>query len=46
MLINAGISRVVFEGDYPDTFSLEMLDTAKIEVVRFSRDAAISGVAE
>jgi dCMP deaminase len=46
MLINAGISRVVFEGDYPDTFSLEMLETAKIEIVRFCRDGVRAGVVE
>lgn len=46
MLINAGIGRVVFEGDYPDKFSLEMLEQAKIEIVRFSRNDAGAGVAK
>jgi dCMP deaminase len=35
MLINAGIIRIVFEGDYPDGLSKEMLAEAKIEVIRF-----------
>ncbi|MDO8585484.1 MAG: cytidine/deoxycytidylate deaminase family protein [Armatimonadota bacterium] len=37
MLINAGISRVVFEGEYPDGFSLEMLEAVEIQIVRFAR---------
>ena len=44
MLINAGISRVVFEGDYPDTFSLEMLGTVGIQVVRFCEEDITVGV--
>jgi dCMP deaminase len=35
MLINAGIVRVVFQGDYPDSLSLGMLDEAGVEVVKF-----------
>jgi dCMP deaminase len=46
MLINAGIGRVVFEGDYPDTFSLEMLEAARIEIVRCSRDRVGIGAAK
>ncbi len=34
MLINAGIKRVVFLGDYPDELSLEMLKEAKITLER------------
>lgn len=34
MLINAGIKRVVFLGDYPDELSLEMLKEAKIMLER------------
>jgi dCMP deaminase len=34
MLINAGIKRVVFLGDYPDELSLEMLKEAKIILER------------
>ncbi|MFA6448018.1 MAG: cytidine/deoxycytidylate deaminase family protein [bacterium] len=39
MIINAGISRVVYEGDYPDKLSLEMLDEAGITLERFIRSA-------
>jgi len=35
MLINAGVERVVYEGDYPDELAREMLDQAGIELVRF-----------
>ena len=34
MLINAGIKRVVFLGEYPDELSLEMLKEAKIIIER------------
>lgn len=40
MLINAGVQRVVYEGDYADELSLEMLQQAGVELVRFSRQAA------
>ncbi len=33
MLINAGITRVVYTGDYPDEFSMELLREAEIELV-------------
>jgi dCMP deaminase len=36
MLINAGIVRVVYSGDYPDDFSASMLEEAGIEVVRIT----------
>lgn len=34
MLINAGVGRVVYEGDYPDRLALEMLEQAGVELVR------------
>ncbi|MBN1458926.1 MAG: cytidine/deoxycytidylate deaminase family protein [Armatimonadetes bacterium] len=34
MLINAGIKRIVYEGEYADDLSLEMLDQAGVELVR------------
>jgi dCMP deaminase len=33
MIINAGIERVVFEGDYPDPFAMELFEEAGIELV-------------
>lgn len=38
MIINAGIVRVIYEGDYPDDFSKELFRDAKIEVLRFRDD--------
>ena len=32
MLINAGIVRVIYEGDYPDEFSLQLFRDSKMEV--------------
>ncbi len=35
MIINAGIVRVIYEGDYPDNFSKELFKDSGIEVMRF-----------
>ena len=35
LIINAGIKKVVYNEGYPDTFSLEMLSEACVEVVKF-----------
>ena len=37
MLINAGISKIVYLEGYPDPLAKEMIDEAKIEVIRFER---------
>jgi len=34
MLINAGVQRVVFQGDYPDPLALELLNEAGLEIER------------
>ena len=38
MIINAGILRVIYEGDYPDEFSKELFRESKIEVLRYRDD--------
>lgn len=35
MLINAGIRRVIYEGDYPDDFSIELFRESQMEVFRY-----------
>lgn len=40
MIINAGIERVVFEGDYPDDFARELFAQAGTELVRFTSAGA------
>lgn len=35
MIINAGIERVTYEGDYPDPFSLELFRESQLEVFRY-----------
>lgn len=35
MIINAGISTVIYEGDYPDDFSLELFREAEMELLRY-----------
>jgi len=39
MLINAGVKKVVFLGEYPDKMALEFLKEAKIEIKRFKKEA-------
>lgn len=34
MLINAGVRRIVFRGDYPDELSKQLLDEAGVDTVR------------
>ena len=36
VLINAGIKRIIYQGEYPDTLSLELLSEAGIELDRKS----------
>ena len=35
MCINAGISKIIYKGDYPDDMSNEMLEEAGIEMINF-----------
>ena len=35
MLINSGIKRIVYKGDYPDKLALEMLNETGVELVKF-----------
>lgn len=41
MLINAGIRRVVYEGDYPDEFSLELFRESGLEALRMVGGEAV-----
>jgi dCMP deaminase len=40
MIINAGIVRVIYEGDYPDDFSIELFREASVELLRY-RDGTL-----
>lgn len=40
MIINAGIVKVVYEGDYPDKMAADILKEAGIEVIRFEKPSA------
>ncbi|HXG25093.1 MAG TPA: cytidine/deoxycytidylate deaminase family protein [Chthonomonadales bacterium] len=44
MIINAGIVRVVFDGEYPDEFAMELFEQAGTELIRLRPDMA--GVGE
>ncbi len=34
LIINSGIQRVVFEGDYPDPLAIELFEFANVELIR------------
>jgi len=38
MAINAGIKKIVFRGDYPDSLSMDLLKEAGIRVVKFETE--------
>ncbi|WP_041423941.1 deoxycytidylate deaminase [Thermosediminibacter oceani] len=38
MLINAGIRRIVFKGEYPDNLALELLSEAGVEICRYTQN--------
>jgi dCMP deaminase len=40
LAINAGITKIVFKGDYPDELSMELLQEAGVRVIKFESDAA------
>jgi dCMP deaminase len=46
MLINGGVERIVYQGDYNDELALELLRAAVIQLVRFERPAAGAGRTE
>ena len=44
MIINAGIRRVVFDGDYPDAFAMELFEQANMELIRLRPE--MNGIGE
>ena len=44
MIINAGIRRVVFDGEYPDDFAMELFDQANMELIRLRPE--MNGIGE
>ena len=42
MLINAGIVRIVYKGDYPDELATALLQEAGIELVRFKEQETVA----
>ncbi|MBM3495628.1 MAG: dCMP deaminase family protein [Armatimonadetes bacterium] len=39
IIVNAGIRKVVFDGDYPDEFAMEVFREARLEVLRLQAEA-------
>ncbi|MHB0998047.1 MAG: deoxycytidylate deaminase [Armatimonadota bacterium] len=46
MIINAGITRVVYTGDYPDEFAMSMLQEANIDICRLPSPVEAKALAE
>jgi dCMP deaminase len=44
MIINAGIRKVVFDGEYPDDFAMELFSQAGLEIIRLKPE--MRGVGE
>jgi dCMP deaminase len=44
MIINAGIRKVVFDGEYPDEFAMELFSQAGLEIIRLKPE--MKGVGE
>lgn len=42
MIINSGITRVVYENGYPDDFSLDLFKEAGVTIERYSADKAVN----
>ena len=42
MIINAGIQRVIYEGDYPDPFSLELFRESGLELLIFKPELSVT----
>ena len=38
MLINAGIKRVTYRGDYPDSLAMDMLREAGVELIQYKKE--------
>lgn len=36
LIINSGVQRVVFEGDYPDPLAIELFELANVELIRIA----------
>lgn len=43
MIINVGIGKVVFQGNYPDSLALEMLKEAKVKLIKRGAQYAQTG---
>jgi len=37
MIINAGIKKIIYEGDYPDKFAIELLKEARLGLEKFKK---------
>jgi len=43
MIVNAGVERVIYEGEYPDEFAKHIFSESGVKVLRF-RDDSLEGV--
>ncbi|MBI2247050.1 MAG: hypothetical protein HYY39_01255 [Armatimonadetes bacterium] len=43
MIVNVGIRRMIFAGDYPDPLAVEMLSDAGVTIERLSLEPLVPG---
>jgi len=43
MIINAGIKRIIFQGEYPDPLARQMLEEAEVELIKMGEENAGRG---
>lgn len=41
LIINAGITKIMFKGDYPDTLAMELLQEAGVRVVKYEEQSEV-----
>lgn len=41
MIINAGIKKIIFQGDYPDPLAKELLNKAKIKLMKYGEEKCL-----
>ena len=39
MIINSGITKVIYEQGYPDEFALELFKEAGVEIIKYGEEA-------
>ena len=44
LIINAGIEKIIFKGEYPDEMSMDLLQEAGVRVIKYEKEKLVEGV--